>query len=328
MSSTTPSITVFRSDGQSTIHLLDGEMWRIGRATECDIVVDATWISRHHAMIQRSGRSEYFVMDLGSRNGTFLNGVRIQSPMRLVDGDVVSFCQVASEHPRLKFTCMDDLSLSPLQLGWLDKSETAQVHPDQLITVLVMDIRDFTKLAHEMDTRELSGLISSWNREAGRIIESCGCSIDKYIGDAIMATWVHHDGNPSTSEARQIIEALIRLWKMSQTLEKRFRAPFALRVGAGINTGMASLGNKGTPSCPDYTPIGDSVNHAFRFESSTKELSSDVVIGKLTFEVFVSAFDRKEVPFTPRVVALKGISSKQTVYTASFLDIEKFAEQI
>ena len=150
----------------------------------------------------------------------------------------------------------------------------------QLITVLVVDIRDFTKLTQQMDEHILSEAIGTWFRRAGEIIDRYGSWVDKYIGDAVMTVWIHETekgtGTVSTKDMLKVYRALHELYEMSNELNKQFVLPFPLRVGAGVNTGYAMVGQMGTSEHPDYTALADTVNAAFRLESSTKQLGMDV----------------------------------------------------
>ena len=74
---------------------LSGETLLIGRGPECDVVVPDRQVSRHHARVRRLAEGEYEVEDLGSKNGTHLNGIALQAPHRLTDGDVIQIALAA-----------------------------------------------------------------------------------------------------------------------------------------------------------------------------------------------------------------------------------------
>ncbi len=75
--------------------LLNGEMLLIGRGPECDVVVPDRQVSRHHARVRRMAEGEFQLEDLGSKNGTHVNGVALQAPRRLTDGDVIQVALAA-----------------------------------------------------------------------------------------------------------------------------------------------------------------------------------------------------------------------------------------
>jgi len=67
-------------------------------------------------------------------------------------------------------------------------------------------------------------------------------------------------------------------------LRERFELPNEVRIGAGLNTGTAAVGNPGSAQVMDFTALGDTVNAAFRLETASKELKTDVVLGQPTFD--------------------------------------------
>lgn len=89
---------------------LDQPVTEIGRWDDNDVVIDDRWVSRYHAQVRREG-DEYVVQDLGSKNGTFVNGRRIAAPLSLSDGDEI---QVT---PLVKLTFVDYGSTAPLPVG-------------------------------------------------------------------------------------------------------------------------------------------------------------------------------------------------------------------
>src|SRR6185503_11801030 len=84
------SLTWVGRSGQSNLNLSPEGIWRIGRGGDNPIYLLGTLVSRNHAMVQSAGPGQYYVADLGSRNGTFVNGKLIASPTRLKHGDRIS----------------------------------------------------------------------------------------------------------------------------------------------------------------------------------------------------------------------------------------------
>jgi adenylate cyclase len=323
MSNESVTYIILTVDGTRKRIPLDGNsVWNIGRSDDCPILVNLRWISRNHAMIRQTDAGEYFLIDLGSRNGTFVNAKRISIPVMLKSGDEISFGQTSAGEAFLKFYC-PSAQLESSHTCDSQVSATFQVSEQQLITVLVMDIREFTKLTLEMDQANLSKMIGTWFGEASEIIQKYGCSVDKYIGDAIMVVRTHSANEPVGGEIKQMFFALRDLWKMTQSLQSRFPTPIPLRVGAGLNTGYAIIGNQGTSERPDFSPLGDAVNAAFRLESSTKELGQDIAIGDVTYQWLRSVMNGKELPFRQHQVLLKGYSEPTTAYTCRFTELDE-----
>src|SRR5262249_17537372 len=152
-----------------------------------------------------------------------------------------------------------------------------------LVTVLVVDIRDFTRLAQQVEQTTLSDAIGAWFRTAGEIMQRNGSWVLKYIGDAIMSTWLHSDNGAGPYDLVPVFRALLEFAEATARMEPSFELPVPIRIGAGINTGLATVGNTGTKAITDYTPIGEAVNAAFRIESATKEVGKEVLVGASTF---------------------------------------------
>jgi adenylate cyclase len=266
---------------------------------------------------------EFYLIDLGSRNGSFVNGRRVSIPVKLNNGDHLTFGQT-----ELEFYCPS----APMSLEANDHNDnkdytaTATLHVRRQISVLVVDIRNFTGLTRQLDEKILSEMIGTWFRHAGDIIREYGSWVDKYIGDAVMAIWIHGTQDVSGEEMLQVFRALSALHRMTSDLYNCYPLPFPLRIGAGINTGYAMVGNTGTGDRPDYTALGDTVNAAFRLETSTKEIGLDVAIGKTTYQCLAD-LDSAPSTFKEHTVALKGYDVPTMAYACSYSELDLFLKR-
>ena len=102
-----------------------------------------------------------------------------------------------------------------------------------------------------------------------------GSSAEKYIGDAVMAVWLHRVKGQEHLEILEILRAIDEFAGVTASLGTRFGLADKLKIGAGLNTGSATVGNTGTNRVTDYTATGECVNTAFRLESATKGLQTD-----------------------------------------------------
>jgi len=314
-----PYLVLQTDAGRRQLPLLGGAYWTFGRSDGNTVVLPDCWISRHHAMVQRMDGGEFYLIDLGSRNGTFVNGRRVSVPALLRDGDVITFGQTDLQ---FHAPSIDRANLRAVG-AVLDTTATATLHVRRMISIVVVDIRDYTVLTRQMDETALSVAVGTWFKEAGDIIRHYGSWVDKYIGDAVMAVWVHGSENAQSADLLPVLQAVHQLATMTSTLYQRFKLPFPLRVGAGVNTGYAIVGNTGAIDRPDYTALGDTVNAAFRLESSTKQLALDLAMGETTFQTLAPAspHDRH---FQRRTVTLKGYDGPLTAYGANFADLAQF----
>ncbi|PKL83281.1 MAG: hypothetical protein CVV24_05745 [Ignavibacteriae bacterium HGW-Ignavibacteriae-3] len=165
-------------------------------------------------------------------------------------------------------------------------------HPDKLrlggerknITVLFSDIAGFTTFAEGKKPEELVRFINEYLSEMTELVLVHGGTLDKYLGDAVMAFW----GAPVETEDHAY-KACITALKMQEKLalmrdkwSESGETPIRIRIG--INTGDVIVGNIGGEKRFDYTVLGDDVNLASRLEGANKEYGTNIMIGESTFE--------------------------------------------
>jgi adenylate cyclase len=327
-----PYLSLSTRSGDRYLPLQGIQCWTVGRSDNNNLVLSDRWISRNHAMFQAIDQGDFYLIDLGSRNGTFLNGRRVTVPVILQDGDLITFGQT-----ELRFFCPqpnlthDQGITAPGHSAGL--APTAALHVRQLMTVMVVDIRDFTVMARQVSEKVLAEAIGTWFRRAGEIIGRYGSGVDKYIGDAVMAVWVHQSADTTVVEIQQILRAVNALAEMTAALHQQFPLPFGLKIGAGLNSGFAMVGNTGSGDRPDYTPIGDTVNAAFRLESATKALGVDIAMGESTYNLLIRdnppgpGDGQFSLSWQPHTLRLKGYENPIAAYTCNFAQLHHWLTQ-
>lgn len=320
----TPYLLLRTDAGNRYLPLVGSHCWTIGRSDDNNFVITDRWISRNHAMLQCMETGEFYLIDLGSRNGSFVNGRRVSVPVTLRNGDRLTFGQTELEFfsPTLNYS---NSSAGTTATTSDELTATSTLHVRRLISVMVVDIRDFTVLTRQLDEKVLSEVIGTWFRHSGSIIRKHGSWVDKYIGDAVMAVWFHGTKGVTDEEIRRICEALSALHKMTQELYNQYPLPFPLRIGAGINTGYAMVDNTGSGDRPDYTALGDTVNAAFRLESSTKELQMDLALGETTYQ-YLLPLGVEKAGFKQYTVHLKGYETPTVTYAGSFAHLDALVQ--
>ncbi len=300
------------------IDLVTGSVWKVGRSRQSNIVLDDEMVSRSHAMIRRTG-DEFLLIDLGSRNGAYLNGRRVSVPVYLKDQDKVTF----GEH-EFTFSYPEAVSKQVrTNLEDTHRTEATQVlFSLQQITVLVVDIRDFTGLSQLLDEAKLAQTIGSWIRRAGSILQDEGSWGQKYIGDAIMAVWVHQSGESDAGPICHAFAALSKLVEVTAGLQAEFELSRPVQIGAGLNTDNASIGNIGSGDFADYTALGDGVNKTFRLETASKQAGRDLLLGPATFAYIQKAAGDL---FEEKTVELKGYADPAPAHALMY---EKLPEVI
>ena len=311
----TPHLLLNTAKGKRYFPLAGKHYWTIGRGRDNDFAIGDHCISRNHAILQSTETGDFLLIDLGSRNGTFVNDRRVSIPVTLQSGDKVTFgkTEMAFYGP-----VRNHNSITPPELADRD---TMVLHERRLTSVMVVDMRNFTSLTRQLDEKILSSLIGNWFRQAGEIIRNAGSWVDKYIGDAVMAIWFHGENEVTKGDVLRIFQAVRDLNQMTKQLSQEYPVPFELRIGAGINTGYSMVGNTGSGDHPDYTAIGDTVNAAFRLESATKELGLDIAIGEETYLYSVELNDIETI-FSQYTLNLKGYDKPTISYGVTFEKLE------
>jgi adenylate cyclase len=170
------------------------------------------------------------------------------------------------------------------------------------ITILFTDIRGFTTLAETLEPEALVELLHSFFDPMSEIIVEYGGTIDKYMGDAIMALFGAPIENPGHAQTacRAALAMVAKLEALSAEWRSQGRPD--LRIGVGINSGEAVVGNMGSQRLFDYTAVGDNVNLASRLEGLNKYYQTSILISNATAAHLDGGFILREVD----VVQVKG----------------------
>ena len=151
-----------------------------------------------------------------------------------------------------------------------------------VISVLFADIRDFTSMAEGMVPNEVVRLLNKFLSSMVEIVLKHRGTLDKYTGDGFMALY----GTPINVEdhAERAISSALEMTSTLRRLQEDSLLPKDLKVGIGIHTGEAVVGNIGSTKRMEFTAIGDTVNIAARLETMTKELRADILTSHETYQ--------------------------------------------
>lgn len=191
-------------------------------------------------------------------------------------------------------------------------SDPERVKPRKTeVSVLFSDIRGFTTISETLDAQTLADLLNGYLTEMTKIIFRHQGTLDKYIGDAVMAIWGAPFDEPNHAE-RCCLSAVNMLARLAE-LQVQWRAQQSpvLEIGIGINTGIASVGNMGSSLRYGYTAMGDAVNLAARLEGLNKEYGTQILISEFTrSEIHNSELILREIDF----IRVKGKLQPVTIY--------------
>ena len=204
--------------------------------------------------------------------------------------------------------------LSPEMVNRLAESSESLVLGGERkeMTFLFSDIRGFTKISEQYkdDPEALTQLINQLLTVLSNSILDHGGTIDKYMGDCIMAFW-----NAPTDQQDHRQLAIQAAHSMNEALdqfnnEAKVELDFELEIGIGINSGNCIVGNMGSDKRFDYTVLGDAVNLASRLESQSSNYGLHMILGENTY-INDSPFTIIEID----KIAVKGKSNAETIYT-------------
>ncbi|MEZ5831903.1 MAG: adenylate/guanylate cyclase domain-containing protein [Dongiaceae bacterium] len=156
------------------------------------------------------------------------------------------------------------------------------------MTIMFLDIRDFTTMSERMEATALTSLLNDFLTPMSEAVMEHDGTIDKYIGDSIMAFWNAPLDDPDHAKhaCRATLEMRRRLSVLNKTLTDQAKAAgqefSPIMIGIGLNSGEALVGNLGARQRLNYSVIGDNVNLASRIEGVSKNFGLDILIGEQT----------------------------------------------
>lgn len=162
------------------------------------------------------------------------------------------------------------------------KGQTALGGESRELSILFSDVRGFTAMSEQLTPEQVVTLLNRYFTPMTLLIRSCQGTVDKFIGDAIMAFWnapldVDMHADKAVDTALAMHEALV---KLNQELKQDYGSE--MHIGVGIHTGQVYVGNMGTSDLLTYTVIGDSVNLASRLESLCPVYGVQVIVSEDT----------------------------------------------
>ena len=191
------------------------------------------------------------------------------------------------------------------------------------MTVLFSDIRGFTTISEGLTPAQLSELMNAYLTPMTKIIHEKRGTIDKYMGDAIMAFW----GAPLEipNHARHALETAMDMLERLNAIRVEFieRGWSAIYIGVGLHTGMMSVGNMGSEFRMAYTVLGDAVNLGSRLEGLTKVYGVEIIVSEATRDA-VPEFAYRELD----IVKVKGKDKPIGIYEPIALEEEITDEEL
>jgi adenylate cyclase len=178
---------------------------------------------------------------------------------------------------------VDQLVQNPPELGGVDKE----------LTVFFSDIRGFSTLSESMSPQDLLNHLNVYYSSMTDLILEYGGTLDKYIGDAIMAFW--GAPLPMDDHANRACECALKQIERLHELNQSWPPEKRIDIGIGINSGVMVVGNMGSSLRMSYTLIGDNVNLGSRLEGTNKEYGTNIIISEMTYGLVKDGFIVREL---------------------------------
>jgi adenylate cyclase len=261
----------------------------IGRSDSNALVVASPAVSRKHATIHAQDSGEFWLIDLGSANGTFLNGRRVFQPVGLKDGDSIEIADQKMLFRTRVVVAAKTANIPTVPLHNF-RSETCWL--------LVADVVGFTQLSHQLDPELLALSVGSWLRESREIVERNGGVVNKYLGDGYLAFW--RGGEELT---RRVLAALGDML----VLRREGQLPFRL----ALHVGPVLFGGGGAMS--EESLMGPEVNFVFRLEKIAGGLKwCEALVSEA---VYLQIKDFSVCQRLPKKYAVKGFEGEYVLYS-------------
>lgn len=157
----------------------------------------------------------------------------------------------------------------------------------RMVSILFSDIAGFTSMSESLPPDEVEHILNEYLTAMSEIVFANEGTLDKYIGDAVMAVWGNvGPSNPKTDAYKAVNTAIQMQRKLTELREKWLSEGMVpLQIRIGLNSGEALVGNFGSAQKMDYTVIGDAVNTAARLEGLNKEFGTSIIVSQSTYDL-------------------------------------------
>jgi adenylate cyclase len=255
----------------------------------------------------------WFVYFSFASKGQWLSFVIPAATLAANYAGITSVRMVREESEKRKIRKTFSQYLSPGVIELIEKDPEKYIRTGgemKELTILFSDIRGFTTISEKLTPDELVQLLNEYFGQMTEIVFATNGTLDKYIGDAIMAFW----GSPypqedhafrSCSCALQMVSGLA---KLNEKLKSSGRPPIG--IGIGLNTGQVNVGNMGSARRLSWTVMGDNVNLASRLEGITKEYHVQLIVSEATYRHVASHFVCRELD----KIRVKGKTQPVNIY--------------
>jgi adenylate cyclase len=264
----------------------------------------------------------WFVYFSFVHKGQWLSFVIPASTLAANYAAITSLRMISEERAKRNIRKSFSQYLSPGVIELIEKDPEKYIRPGgevKELSVLFSDIRGFTTISEGLTPDQLVQLLNEYFGQMTEIVFATDGTLDKYIGDAIMAFW----GSPYPQEdhAARSCACALRMKAGLATLNAKWQAAGRppISIGIGLNTGSVNVGNMGSARRLSWTVMGDNVNLASRLEGITKQYHVQIVVSEATYRQVSSQFVCRELD----KIRVKGKTLPVNIYELMDVAAEK-----
>lgn len=225
----------------------------LGRSAANTVILENAHLSRKHAIIQFQGEEEFWIVDLGSSNGTSVNGRRVSRPIALKNGDVIDMAG-----SRIEFQSQ----ATSVQANGYSLDSTLLSVARRNCWLMVADIVGSTQMALELPPEEVPLVTGGWFKTCRDLIEEYDGQMNQYLGDGFFCYW-----DDTLDSKRQVFGALRDLAFLQKSASPPFRVV--------LHRGMTVFGS--VPTMTEQNLHGPNVNFVFRMEKIAGTLRDNIL---------------------------------------------------
>ncbi len=262
-----------------------------GRSSDNTVCIRETRVSRRHAVIHAQEGGEFWLIDLGSSNGTLRNGRRVAQPSKLHDGDRIAVGDALFTFRQREAGQAGDIEASSCGATILDIR-------NERCWLLIADLVNFTPLSQRLAPDQLAELVGGWVRRCKEVIEQNGGTINKYLGDGFLAYW-----RAGAETAVRVAAVLTALREVQVAGSVEFRV--VVHCGSVAIGGNANSGEEGL--------MGPEVNLTFRVEKLAGALGIPICLTESAARLLEGAMAATPIPGEHE---LKGFPGRHRVFAA------------
>jgi adenylate cyclase len=235
----------------------------------------------------------WFVYFMFAERGRWLSFVIPAATLAANYAAITSFRMIFEEREKRKIRKTFSQYLSPGVIKLIEKDPRKYIRPGgemKELTVMFSDIRGFTTISEGLSPDELVQLLNEYLGEMTDIVFASNGTLDKYIGDAIMAFW--GSPYPQDDHAFRGCSCALRMIQRLDALNAKWKSEGRkpISIGIGLNAGPVNVGNMGSAKRLSWTVMGDNVNLASRLEGINKEYHTQIVINETTYRQVANQF--------------------------------------